>query len=108
MTGNTGKIIDMNQLTAATSGTRAIYELSQGAESAVKLAVLKEDGQWHSHEKEAEVFYVVAGTLWLDIEQGEVKTFELGPQQAYVVPKQVPHRARTPQEVTMLLVEHTV
>lgn len=54
------------------------------------------------------MFYVVAGTLWLDIEQGELKTYQLGPQQAYVVPKQVPHRARTPQEVTMLLIEHTV
>jgi mannose-6-phosphate isomerase-like protein (cupin superfamily) len=68
----------------------------------VRLGIIRGDFHWHKHDKEDEFFYVVKGTLFIDLE-GE--TVELGPNQGYTVPKMVEHRTRAPEGVVMLMVE---
>jgi mannose-6-phosphate isomerase-like protein (cupin superfamily) len=58
---------------------------------------------WHKHDREDEMFFVLEGRLIVDVEGG--RTFDLGPQQAVVVPKGVVHRTRAPERAVVLMVE---
>ncbi|MEN8151552.1 MAG: cupin domain-containing protein [Planctomycetota bacterium] len=68
----------------------------------LRLGIVRGEFHWHRHEDEDEVFYVVSGTLLLDLE-GE--TVELGPGQGMMVPRGVLHRTRAPEKVVMLMTE---
>lgn len=68
----------------------------------VKIAKVKGDFIWHSHEKEDELFLVIEGTLWIDFRD---KTVELNPGEMIIVPRGVEHRPRTEGEVKILLFE---
>eukprot|EP01001_Neometanema_parovale_P011623 NODE_7881_length_736_cov_95.044046_g7630_i0.p1 GENE.NODE_7881_length_736_cov_95.044046_g7630_i0~~NODE_7881_length_736_cov_95.044046_g7630_i0.p1 ORF type:complete len:186 (-),score=47.78 NODE_7881_length_736_cov_95.044046_g7630_i0:179-676(-) len=58
----------------------------------VKLAKLKGPFTWHSHEKEDEMFLVIAGKVKIWLRDGAVT---LGPGQMYIVPMGVEHRPDT-------------
>jgi mannose-6-phosphate isomerase-like protein (cupin superfamily) len=73
-------------------------------DSVVRLGVLDGDFHWHKHDDGDEFFYVVEGRLAVDIEGGE--GVELGPTQAYVVPRGVVHRTRALGRTTILMVEN--
>ncbi len=62
---------------------------------------------WHSHDREDELFFVLEGTLLLDVERagGETETFSLERHQGMVVPKTVRHRTRSPERSVVLMVE---
>ncbi len=74
--------------------------LVQVNDSVLRLGVLEGEFHFHKHDNEDELFYVVDGTLLLDIEN---ETHELGPGQGFVVPKGVIHRTRAPSRVTVLM-----
>ncbi len=69
-------------------------------DSVVRLGVLDGEFHFHKHDDEDELFYVVDGTLLLDV-GGE--THELTTGQGYVVPKGVVHRTRAPEKVVVLM-----
>ena len=71
-------------------------------ESVVRLGVVQGEYHWHVHDDLDEFFFVLDGTLLVDLEG---RTVELGPQQGFVVPKGVRHRTRAPQRTVMLMVE---
>ena len=68
----------------------------------VRIGIVKGEFHWHTHDDEDELFFVLEGTLLLDL-RGE--TIELGPHQGYTVPKGVEHRTRAPEKVVMLMFE---
>ena len=68
----------------------------------VKIAKVKGEFIWHSHENEDELFWVVEGKLWIDFKD---KTVELNPGEMIIVPRGVEHRPRTEGEVKILLFE---
>lgn len=69
----------------------------------IKLAKVKDDFVWHSHQEEDELFIVFKGTLFIDFRD---KTVEIGPGEMFVVPKGVEHRPRTNgEEVHLMLIE---
>ena len=68
----------------------------------LRLGIVKGEFHWHRHEDEDEVFYVVSGTLLLDLED---ETHELTPGQGMMVPRGVLHRTRAPEKVVMLMTE---
>ena len=76
--------------------------LCQVNDSVVRLGVIEGEYHWHQQDNEDEFFYVVEGTLFVDLEE---KTFELGPRQAIVMPKGVVHRTRAPHRTVILMVE---
>lgn len=76
--------------------------LTQVNDCVVRLGIVKGEFHWHTHDTEDELFFVLDGTLLLDL-RGE--TIELGPHQGYTVPAGVEHRTRAPEKVVMLMME---
>ena len=69
----------------------------------IKIAKIKDEFVWHSHEQEDELFMVHKGTLYIDFKD---KTEVLNPGDVIVVPKGVEHRPRTNgEEVQIVLIE---
>ncbi|MFG2529383.1 cupin domain-containing protein [Streptomyces sp. NPDC048516] len=68
----------------------------------VKLAKLKGEFVWHTHDETDELMMVVSGRLILQLRDGEV---ELGPGELYVVPRGVEHCPVAEEETAILLLE---
>jgi mannose-6-phosphate isomerase-like protein (cupin superfamily) len=72
-------------------------------DSVARIGVFEGEFHWHKHDREDELFFVLEGTFFLDIEGKG--TIELGPRQAMMVPKGVVHRTRSPKRSVVLMVE---
>lgn len=78
---------------------RVVAELD---DSYVKVAKLHGTLAWHSHDQEDELFYVLKGTLTIEMES---RTVVLREGEAYVVPKGVRHNPIAEQECHVMLIE---
>ncbi len=76
--------------------------LCQVNDSVVRLGVIQGEYHWHKHDDLDEFFYVVEGTLLIDL---ETRSVELSSRQGFVVPKGVVHRTRAPERAVILMVE---
>ena len=76
--------------------------LCQVNDCVVRLGIIRGEFHWHKHDKEDEFFYVVNGNLSIDLEG---RSFELGPEQGFTVPRGVTHKTRAPDGVVILMVE---
>ena len=68
----------------------------------VKVAKVHGSLAWHSHDEEDEFFYVLAGTLRIEMED---RTVELNAGDAFVVPKGVRHNPVADRECLVMLIE---
>ena len=68
----------------------------------VRVAKLKGEFVWHSHENEDELFLVVSGQLRIEFRNHQV---ELGPGEMLIVPRGVEHRPVADEEVHVVLFE---
>lgn len=78
---------------------RVVAELD---DSYVKVAKLHGSLAWHSHDDEDELFYVLDGTLRIEM---EARTVVLGRGDVFVVPKGVRHNPVAEEECLVMLVE---
>jgi quercetin dioxygenase-like cupin family protein len=78
---------------------RVVAELD---DSYVKVAKVHGSLAWHSHDGEDELFYVLDGTLRIEM---EASTVVLGRGDAFVVPKGVRHNPVADDECLVMLVE---
>lgn len=70
----------------------------------VKIAKIKgEDIPWHHHENEDELFYIIEGTLLMEIENETNRTMKTG--DVFVVPKGINHRVSSIDECSIMLIE---
>ena len=71
------------------------------------VMVVKVQGEykWHSHPDTDDFFFVIKGTLFIDLQGGEAVELRAG--QMFVVPRGVEHRPRAPEEAHLLLIEPT-
>jgi quercetin dioxygenase-like cupin family protein len=71
----------------------------------IKVAKIKgEEIPWHNHENEDELFYIVEGTLLLEIENQENIMMNKG--DLYVVKKGANHRVSSVEECHIMLMEN--
>ncbi|MHA1910941.1 MAG: cupin domain-containing protein [Candidatus Kariarchaeaceae archaeon] len=71
----------------------------------IKVAKIKgEKVPWHNHENDDELFYVVEGTLLLEIENQENIILNKG--DLYVVKKGLNHRVSSKEECQIMLIEN--
>ena len=68
----------------------------------VKLAKLKGEFVWHSHDTEDELFLVIRGSLVIKLRDGDL---DLGEGELCIVPRGVEHCPVAPEEVHVLLFE---
>ena len=57
---------------------------------------------WHSHDEEDELFYILKGSLRIEMED---RTVVLGEGEAFVVPKGVRHNPVAERECHIMLIE---
>lgn len=97
------ELIDEKALSNAAPPPWYNQTLCQVNGSVVRLGVVQGEYHWHKHDHDDEFFYVVEGTLFVDLEGGSV---ELSPRQGFVVSKGVLHRTRSPKRTVILMVEN--
>lgn len=68
----------------------------------MRLAKLKGEFVWHTHQDEDEVFYVLEGNLKIQLRD---QTIHLNAGEVYVVKKGVEHRPVADTEVKVMLIE---
>lgn len=78
---------------------RVVAELD---ESYLKVAKVHGTLAWHSHEDEDELFYILKGSLKIEMED---RTVVLGEGEAFVVPKGVRHNPIAEEECHLMLIE---
>ena len=97
------ELIDSGALADACTHRWFNQTLCRVNDSVVRLGVVQGEYHWHKHDEDDEFFYVVEGTLLIDLEG---RTVELAPRQGFVVPKGVMHRTRAPERTVILMVEN--
>ena len=68
----------------------------------VKIAKLLGEFEWHQHENEDELFWIVKGKLLVHFRD---KSVELSPGEILVIPKGVEHKPEAPEEVHLVMFE---
>lgn len=68
----------------------------------VKLAKLKDEFVMHKHENEDEIFFVVEGTLQMELEE---ETLEINAGEFVIIPRGTLHQPKAINEVKVLLFE---
>lgn len=68
----------------------------------VRAAVINGEFHWHKHEDCDELFMVIEGELFIDLED---RTVSLKPGEMFTVPKNVLHRTRSLERTVNLVFE---
>jgi mannose-6-phosphate isomerase-like protein (cupin superfamily) len=71
-------------------------------DSFVKVAKIQGSLSWHSHDQEDELFYILKGSLTIEMED---RTVLLREGEAFVVPKGVRHNPIAEHECHIMLIE---
>jgi len=71
----------------------------------IKLARVKgQDVPWHTHRNEDELFYVIKGSLTMEIKENESVQLEAG--EIFIVKAGLEHRVYTEEECWLMLIEN--
>ncbi len=97
------ELVDVPALVEACRDRWYNQTLCRVNDAVVRLGVVQGEYHWHAHDADDEFFFVLEGRLRVDLED---RTFELGPGQGLVVPRQMRHRTRAPERTVMLMVEN--
>jgi mannose-6-phosphate isomerase-like protein (cupin superfamily) len=96
------EVVDVQQIADAVTDRWYNQTLCKVNDSVVRVGVIQGEYHWHKHDDLDEFFYVVEGTLLIDLSD---RTIALTPRQGFVVPKGVVHRTRAPEKAIILMVE---
>jgi mannose-6-phosphate isomerase-like protein (cupin superfamily) len=81
------------EVTRTIKGKYANFVLESTNDHCIRLAVFTGEYGWHSHPDSDEVFMVLEGQLFIDIEGSE--TIIVGPNEMVKIPAGVVHRTRS-------------
>ena len=95
-------VVDINQKLALFSEHWSPKVVARLNDYEIKLAKLKGEFGWHTHEDTDELFLVIEGSLTIRLRDADVS---LGPGQLYVVPRGVEHCPVTDGDVSAMLIE---
>ncbi|MBK7539871.1 MAG: cupin domain-containing protein [Myxococcales bacterium] len=95
-------VVSPRQVAAGLSEFWSPRVLAEIDDAYVKCARLHGEFTWHAHDHEDELFFVLAGTLRIELAE---RTVELREGELFVVPKGVRHKPVAEEECLVLLVE---
>jgi mannose-6-phosphate isomerase-like protein (cupin superfamily) len=95
--------LDVQQVIDATTDRWSNRTLCRVDDVVVRLGVLEGEFHWHKHDDEDEFFLVLEGLMRIELENRPA--VELGPRQAFVVPKGLRHRPVVPSRTAVLMIE---
>jgi len=96
------KVIDIPGLVARCKKKWYNQTLSRINDCVVRLGILHGKFHWHKHDREDELFFVLQGRLFIDLEH---KTVTLNKHHGFMVPKGISHRTRASKKTVILMVE---
>lgn len=94
--------IDIDSVVAAFNEKWFNQTLTKINDRVLRIGIIEGEFHWHKHERDDEFFLVLAGRLYIDLED---RTIELGPNQGVTISKGLLHRPRAPQKTVMLMIE---
>jgi mannose-6-phosphate isomerase-like protein (cupin superfamily) len=94
--------MDVNELTEGIKDDWNNFVVSEVNDHVARLSVLQRDFHWHLHKNSDELFYVIEGKLFVDLED---RIEEIGPGQMITIPKNVRHRTRANSRTIILCFE---
>lgn len=95
-------VVSPRELAAALTELWSPRVIAQLDDSFVKVAKVLGSLTWHSHEHEDELFYILSGSLSIEMED---RTVVLREGDAFVVPKGVRHNPVAGSECHLMLIE---
>jgi mannose-6-phosphate isomerase-like protein (cupin superfamily) len=95
-------VVSPEKLASALSKHWSPRVIAEVDDAYVKVAKVQGALAWHSHDDEDEFFYVLSGTLRIEMEDRAV---ELRAGDAFVVPKGVRHNPVAERECLVMLIE---
>lgn len=95
--------LEVQQLIDGTTEPWSNQTLCQVGDTVVRLGVVQGEFHWHKHDHQDELFLVLDGLFRIEVEGRP--TVELGPRDAYLVPRGVRHRPVAPVRTAVLMVE---
>lgn len=96
------EVVSPGKLAAALTERWSPRVIAEVDDAYVKVAKVNGTLAWHSHDDEDEFFYVLEGTLRIEM---EARTVELHAGDAFVVPKGVRHNPVAERECLVMLIE---
>ncbi len=96
------KVISPEKIAAALSELWSPRVVGSVDDSFIKVAKIKGEFTWHTHEHEDELFFVLAGSMRIEMDQ---ETVELNMGDLYIVPQGVRHKPSADEECQILLIE---
>ena len=94
--------LDVKDLTKDINEDWKNFVVSEINNHVARLSVLQRDFHWHSHSESDEMFYVIDGKLFVDLED---RTEEIFPGQLITIPKNIKHRTRSDERTLILCFE---
>ncbi len=94
--------LDVKELTKDINDDWKNFVVSEINNHVVRLSVLQREFHWHSHSESDEMFYVIEGKLFVDLED---RTEEIFPGQLITIPKNIKHRTRSDERTLILCFE---
>ena len=81
------------------------FIVSEVNDHSLRIAVINGEFHWHKHQDCDELFYVLEGELFIDLENN--KTVSLKPGEIYTIPANTMHRTRSNERTVNLCFERT-
>jgi mannose-6-phosphate isomerase-like protein (cupin superfamily) len=96
------KIVSPREAAASLSEFWSPRVIGEVDDAFIKVAKVQGSLTWHSHDNEDELFYILKGSLRIEMQDGAV---ELNEGDMFIVPKGVLHNPVAEEECHVLLVE---
>jgi mannose-6-phosphate isomerase-like protein (cupin superfamily) len=97
------EVLDVQGVIDGTTESWVNHTLCRVDDVLVRLGVLHGEYHWHQHDAEDEFFFVLDGRMVIELDGRD--PVELGPRQAFTVPKGLRHRPVVPVRTSVLMIE---
>src|SRR5262250_1244784 len=96
-------VIDVPSLVETCTDQWYNQTLCKVNDSVLRLGVMQGEYHWHKHDNDDELFFVLEGRFFVDLEDRSV---EIAKWQGFTVPKGMIHRPRAPERAVILMMEN--